>query len=149
MATRKLNNKRAIRADVWEASGGKCHHCGVQLDPFSNFDLDHLVPLVLGGEDVRENLVGSCGPCNKKRGHEARAEAFAMRLAAREPTPMRAGMNGETLRQRRRALHLTQLELAQRLGVTRQAVYAWEHGINPVPAWMGYVLSWFEHEAER
>lgn len=57
------------------------------------------------------------------------------------------GMNGDELRVRRTALKLTQTGLADRLGVTRQAVYAWERGINPVPVWMEFVLLWFEQEA--
>ena len=55
-------------------------------------------------------------------------------------------MTGEELRRRRTALKLTQAGLAERLDITRQAVYAWERGINPVPGWMEFVLRWFEHE---
>lgn len=57
-------------------------------------------------------------------------------------------MTGEELRRRRTALGLTQAALALRLEVTRQAVYAWERGINPAPAWLHFVLCWFEHEQE-
>lgn len=40
---------------------------------------------------------------------------------------------GETLRSLRRHAHLTQRELATRLGYSQSQVHAWEHGICLIP----------------
>lgn len=40
---------------------------------------------------------------------------------------------GETLRSLRRYAHLTQRELATRLGYSQSQVHAWEHGICLIP----------------
>jgi hypothetical protein len=50
----------------------KCVYCGLDgkedLSRFRQLVLDHLVPKSRGGEYTTDNLVTSCGPCNKAKG---------------------------------------------------------------------------------
>lgn len=57
-------------------------------------------------------------------------------------------MDGEELRRRRAALELTQEDLARRLDVTRQSVYAWERGITRPPGMLDLALRYLELEAD-
>lgn len=49
-------------------------------------------------------------------------------------------MTPAELRSRREALGLSVAALAERLGVTRAAVYNWESGKRPMPQWLGLAL---------
>lgn len=42
---------------------------------------------------------------------------------------------------------MSQDELARRLKVTRQSIYAWERGITKLPGMLDLALRWLEHEA--
>ena len=53
-------------------------------------------------------------------------------------------MDAEDLRRRRAALGISQEELARRLRVTRQSVYAWERGITGVPGLLEGALRYVE-----
>jgi hypothetical protein len=57
-----------IRAEVWERSGGRCHYCGKELNPFRDFVVDHVFPWSRGGTDDVENLAAACEPCNISKG---------------------------------------------------------------------------------
>lgn len=58
----------AIRAIVWEKSGGHCWYCGIQTNPFADFCVDHFIPLALGGSNQTTNLVPCCVACNAVKG---------------------------------------------------------------------------------
>jgi transcriptional regulator with XRE-family HTH domain len=60
----RLQPGLARRADVWDASGGRCYYCGKQLHPFRDFHIDHFIAKSNGGADERDNLVASCRECN-------------------------------------------------------------------------------------
>ncbi|MGL4998067.1 MAG: HNH endonuclease [Cetobacterium sp.] len=56
--------KRLQRIAAFETRGlASCVYCS---GPYQH--IDHLYPVKLGGEDVRENLVPSCAPCNHRKG---------------------------------------------------------------------------------
>ena len=79
--------RKGVRAHVWDACGGRCHYCGVDLHPFRTFEVEHVVPISAGGTDELDNLVGSCRACNaKKRATEDRAAAIAYRAREEETT---------------------------------------------------------------
>lgn len=59
---------RAVKAHVWSMTFGKCWYCGVTLNPFSDFVVEHIMPLCRGGEDEIENLAPSCVMCNQDKG---------------------------------------------------------------------------------
>jgi hypothetical protein len=55
---------RATRHAVWQASAGRCTHCGSRHD----LELDHVEPFALGGDSREENLRLLCRSCNLRRG---------------------------------------------------------------------------------
>lgn len=67
----KNNNGGKITAQEWEALKAKynftCLCCGRQ-EPEIKLELDHVIPLKLGGENTIENAQPLCGSCNKKKG---------------------------------------------------------------------------------
>lgn len=52
---------------VWGRDGGVCHICGLPADP-DNWHLDHVVPLILGGEHSYRNTAVSHPVCNQAKG---------------------------------------------------------------------------------
>lgn len=79
----RKDNPAKVKA-VWEACGGCCSHCGVEMDfnhrnlPTS-FEIDHIIPLSQGAGNELENLRGVCKRCNlldaKKLGRERRLQS--------------------------------------------------------------------------
>jgi 5-methylcytosine-specific restriction endonuclease McrA len=64
------------RIEVFNKSNGQCWYCGkiVNLNSTSNassdpdsFTVDHLFPVLLGGDDSIENLVPACRSCNSRK----------------------------------------------------------------------------------
>lgn len=49
------------------AQRGKCAHCRTKLTK-KNTNIDHIMPIVLGGSNFPENLQLLCEPCNKSKG---------------------------------------------------------------------------------
>ncbi len=62
-----LSRKNILRRD-----GYKCAYCGRSDLPLT---IDHIVPKSKGGEDVWENMVTACLPCNNKKGDRTLHEA--------------------------------------------------------------------------
>lgn len=58
-------------------------------------------------------------------------------------------MKGETLRERRLALGLTQQALADILKVTRNTVARWEREEMAIPGFLHLALKWIEYEAAK
>lgn len=56
------------RKEIFDRDGGKCVHCGTELHlkPYG-FEIDHIVPISLGGPDTRANVQLACRTCNRKR----------------------------------------------------------------------------------
>jgi 5-methylcytosine-specific restriction endonuclease McrA len=61
VADRRITGRRlqARRLDVWSRNP-KCAACGRVVAYPSGFELDHIVPLFMGGEDVEENCQVLC-----------------------------------------------------------------------------------------
>ncbi len=58
--------------------GGTCFYCKRQseLEPSAiDLTVDHIEPIVIGGDSALSNLVVACKPCNGKKG-QARIDAF-------------------------------------------------------------------------
>lgn len=73
----------AARLRIFERFGGKCQLCR-QAIGVKGFDLDHHIPLALGGEDIEENMRPLCRPCHKlKTRGDLGALARVRRLAAK------------------------------------------------------------------
>jgi 5-methylcytosine-specific restriction endonuclease McrA len=64
-----------MREQLYARQGGCCHYCGREMtlrtyaiqDALRDTDatIEHLVPRVLGGRDIPQNLVAACHRCNR------------------------------------------------------------------------------------
>lgn len=76
--TKRKPIMREIRAAVWAKTGGHCWYCGVMTNPFENFHIDHVQPVIDGGANDLLNLVPSCQWCNLEK-HDSALETFRRR----------------------------------------------------------------------
>lgn len=55
---------------LYEAQDGRCYICNCDLTQLKrrNQHLDHIVPLILGGKHILENVAWSCANCNFLKG---------------------------------------------------------------------------------
>jgi 5-methylcytosine-specific restriction endonuclease McrA len=102
-----------VRERVLERFGGICQMCKRSTDE-RGFDLDHHIPLAIGGEDVEDNLRPLCVPCHRLKtrgdvGDIAKAKRrHAAHIGARAPSrhpmpggrasPWRKRMDGSVVR---------------------------------------------------
>jgi 5-methylcytosine-specific restriction endonuclease McrA len=59
---------------VWDKTGGHCSYCGLVLNPFRNFSVDHVIPQSKGGTDDFDNLVPACRHCNSSKNNRSPVE---------------------------------------------------------------------------
>lgn len=72
----RKQKRRALKAGAGEASltlqqwketqlnqDGRCWYCGAE----TKLEQEHKIPLSRGGLHTKENVVGSCGPCNRRK----------------------------------------------------------------------------------
>ena len=73
------------RLDLFLAAAGQCQRCGWRLSPGTRWDVDHVIPLALGGRDEIDNLQVLCVPCHsgKTRERDVPAIAKTARIRAR------------------------------------------------------------------
>jgi hypothetical protein len=67
--TTKINRKslkKQDKIDILNKTGSCCHICGQDLDE-SDFQIDHIVPLAIGGDSDVENCLAACNMCNSYR----------------------------------------------------------------------------------
>lgn len=50
-----------------ELQGGRCYYCD---EPLTRFEVDHKIPLRLGGSNWPANICCSCRTCNRRKGHK-------------------------------------------------------------------------------
>lgn len=55
------------RNRVFDRDGWRCQLCGVKVNK-QTAELDHIVPMSLGGPHTYENTQCACGPCNRAKG---------------------------------------------------------------------------------
>ena len=56
---RKITRRAVFARDGWE-----CQYCGSR----GALTVDHVIPRSKGGGSTWENIVASCGPCNRRKG---------------------------------------------------------------------------------
>lgn len=56
----KLKKKEEIRIRC----NNRCYYCTKEFTNWAEFNIDHVIPIVLGGKSNIENLVLSCFKCN-------------------------------------------------------------------------------------
>ncbi|KQP61092.1 HNH endonuclease signature motif containing protein [Methylobacterium sp. Leaf108] len=74
-----------VRLRILKAHNHTCHVCGGKIDPGEGWDLDHIIPLALFGEDEESNLA----PAHRKGCHSAKTatqDAPAIARAVRRET---------------------------------------------------------------
>ena len=68
---------------IFSSCDGSCYYCGVKLDPFGTWEVDHMNPREQGGADAFHNLVAACRKCNRSKGNrsvEQYREAIVKRI---------------------------------------------------------------------
>ena len=65
MRRRNWSQKQMIALFI--AANGTCQACHIRLDPGKAWDLHHVIPLALGGDDETHTLKVLCYPCNKDK----------------------------------------------------------------------------------
>jgi len=83
--TSRRNWTARQRLGVFEAHGGACHICGLKIDGTREpWDLEHIIPLALGGEDALGNLAPAHRSCHQtKTKDDVRVIAKANRVRAK------------------------------------------------------------------
>lgn len=66
---KRTQPSQRMKSKVWRKSMGHCWYCGDEIDPFSDFEVDHFLSLKNGGTNHHTNLVPACRSCNAKKSH--------------------------------------------------------------------------------
>lgn len=69
---RKLT--KAERQQVYDKCAGHCAYCGCEL-AYKDMQVDHVIPLRRGGEDIIDNMLPACRSCNHYK-HTFKPEDF-------------------------------------------------------------------------
>lgn len=71
----------SVRVRVFERHGGRCHLTGQKIGPGDRWELDHIRPLALGGENREQNLAPALyAPHREKAAAEKTAVSKADRI---------------------------------------------------------------------
>jgi len=71
-----MNKKELTK--IWDKTGGYCHFCGRKLvfenygkNKFieDNWNIDHIFPRAMGGDNTATNYLPICGECNRLKWH--------------------------------------------------------------------------------
>ena len=84
MPPRRSLSTRA-RLDLFLQAKGRCASCTLPIAPGKGWDIDHIIPLALGGSDTPDNLQILCRICHstKTAKHDVPAIAKTERIRAR------------------------------------------------------------------
>lgn len=66
MGKRKPISKK-LRMDIFKRDNFTCQYCG-RMPPDVILEIDHIIPVVKGGDNSITNLVTSCRDCNRGKG---------------------------------------------------------------------------------
>lgn len=83
--TRRRSISASERARIFTGSGGICHICGHKIDGGREpWDVEHVIPLEMGGDDHGDNLQPAHRSCHKnKTAEDAKHIAKAKRMQQR------------------------------------------------------------------
>lgn len=83
---KRKNIVRFSRSNLFLRDQFSCQYCR-KKPPHSQLTMDHVVPVVKGGEKSWENIVTACRPCNLKKGGRTPDEA-GMQLLSTPKQPV-------------------------------------------------------------
>ena len=63
--TRRRNFSRLQRIGIFDDADGRCHICGLKIQTGQAWDIEHVIPLALGGADTPENTRPAHTACHK------------------------------------------------------------------------------------
>lgn len=66
---RRSRSKRA-RLEIFNAAQGKCHICGRKIQVTEQWEVEHIIPLAMGGEDAGSNLAPAHKSCHRQKTNE-------------------------------------------------------------------------------
>jgi 5-methylcytosine-specific restriction enzyme A len=73
-----------VRLRVFERAGGVCHISGRKIQPGEAWEIEHVIPIALGGANDEDNLAPALvAPHRAKTALDVKAKAKAARLAKR------------------------------------------------------------------
>jgi ribosome-binding protein aMBF1 (putative translation factor) len=113
-----------------------CAYCGAPAA-----QLDHIEPRAHNGEDGWENLTAACTTCNQSKGAKP-----LLTFLLHHNRPLTAAQEikrlfGANVRDRRRAMGISQAALADSMGVDHMALSRWERGSSTPRAGAAVALS--------
>ena len=56
-----------IRLSLFLDAGGTCQSCHGKIHPGQKWEIDHIIPIALGGMDISSNLQILCKICHKHK----------------------------------------------------------------------------------
>lgn len=120
-----MNLNRAILSSIYSKTNGRCWYCGVEIPPFSDWQVEHQQPRSRGGTNDIENLVPSCRACNVRKGRRTVEEYRRSLMVGLEHRITEA------------------LEFAEEI----ESYTGWPEGDNP-RSWLNSVVSCLQQAAE-
>ena len=75
------------RLDLFLAAHGRCQRCSWSLTPGTRWEVDHVIPLALGGRDDADNMQVLCLPCISGKTRERDVPAIAKTARHRQDRP--------------------------------------------------------------
>lgn len=93
MTTRR-SLSRTVRARVFDAAGGLCHICGGKITASDAWDVEHRMPLALGGADDETNMSPAHKVCHRAKsaddiGRIRKADRQRAKFIGAKPTKFR------------------------------------------------------------
>ena len=67
---KKISKK--LREEILERDGHKCVKCSTHGSPHNGLEIDHIIPVIMGGLSTKENLQTLCQKCNGVKNAELR-----------------------------------------------------------------------------
>ena len=102
--TKRKPRSAMFRLKVFEAAGGACHICERKIQSGEGWEVEHVIPLALGGEDTEANMRPAHKDCHgrKTRADNAswtkakrvRAKHLGIRKPSKWQTKFRRKMDG-------------------------------------------------------